>query len=395
MEAPFAKRMTCVASPIRELVATAKQLEKSGKRVLYANTGDPLRYDFDPPSSVVNGLIKAVKNRHNYYADSQGDLECRQAISKREKRINKTSIDPKDIVVTDGVSEALSFLTSILIEQGSQALLPGPSYPPYITRIEFFDGQCKFYKTDEENGWQPSVEDIEKNITSDTKFLLVINPNNPTGAVYSRNTLKEIINLAGQYKLTLVSDEIYDLLTFDAPVTSMSSLCKEIPLVVFNGFSKSMLITGWRLGYCYFMNMDDKHKQIKDYMIKLAQQRLSANTPSQKAVVEGLKSDSHIKGLNKKLKSRAKLSYKRLNKIPGISCVKPKGAFYIFPKIDLGKKWKTDKEFVVDFLNKQHVLFVPGSGFGKYGEDHVRIVILPKEDYLNEMFDRLEKYMSE
>ncbi len=393
MKSPFAKRMQCVTSPIRELVATANALEKNGKKVLYANTGDPLRYDFDPPSSVINGLIKAVKHRHNYYENSQGGLDCRQAISSREKRINKINVNPNNIIITDGVSEALSFLTSILIDSKSEALLPGPSYPPYITRIEFFGGKCRFYKTVEENGWQPSIEDIEKNITDKTKFLLVINPNNPTGAVYDKKTLKEIINLAGQYKLTLVSDEIYDLLTFDAPLVSMSSLAKEIPLIVFNGFSKSMLITGWRLGYCYFMNMDEKHKKIKDYMIKLAQQRLSANTPSQKAVIEGLKSDSHIKSVNKKLKTRAQLSYKRLNEIPGISCVKPKGAFYAFPKIDLEKKWKTDKEFVIDFLNKQHVLLVPGSGFGKYGEGHVRIVILPQENYLNEIYDRLEKFM--
>ncbi|MBI4895793.1 MAG: aminotransferase class I/II-fold pyridoxal phosphate-dependent enzyme, partial [Candidatus Aenigmarchaeota archaeon] len=226
MESPFAKRMACVTSPIRELVATAKQLEKSGKHVLYANTGDPLRYDFDPPPSVVKGLMKAVKNRHNYYADSQGELDCREAISKREKRVNNIHVDPNNIIITDGVSEALSFLTSILIESQSEALLPGPSYPPYITRIEFFDGRCNFYKTIEEDGWQPSVENIEKKITDKTKFLLVINPNNPTGAVYSKKTLKEIINLAGQHNLTLVSDEIYDLLTFDARLVSISSLCK-------------------------------------------------------------------------------------------------------------------------------------------------------------------------
>ena len=154
-----------------------------------------------------------------------------------------------------------------------------------------------------------------------------------------------------------------------------------------------MLITGWRLGYTYFLNIDEKHRQIKDYMVKLAQIRLSANTPSQRAVINGLKNDKHHKDINKKLRKRAKLSYKRLNEIPGISCAKPKGAFYIFPKIELGKRWASDRHFVTDFLHRYHVLTVPGSGFGKYGEGHIRIVTLPQESYLNQIFDRLERFM--
>ena len=389
----FAKRMQSVKSPIREFVANAKKYEEEGKDVLYSNTGDPLAYDFNPPANVIKGLIKAVKNRGNNYSDSQGDLECRHAIAEREKRINNVELSPKNIIITQGISEAVSFLSSIFIEKGSEALLPGPSYPPYITNIEFFGGTCRFYKTSEENNWQPHIEDIEKKITKKTKFLLVINPNNPTGAVYDKKTLKEIVNLAAQHKLTLISDEIYDVLTYDGKRINMSSLAAENPMIVLIGFSKSMLITGWRLGYCHFLNMDEKHRQIKDYMVKLAQVRLSASTPAQKAVIQGLKNDKHHKEITKKLKNRAKLSYKRLTQIPGISCIKPKGAFYIFPKIDLGKRWKNDKEFVTDFLHKRHVLTVPGSGFGENGEDHIRIVILPQEWYLNKIYDRLEKFM--
>ncbi len=389
----FAERTQHLYSAVREFDAIAKQMQKSGKKVLYASTGDPSKYDFDPPSSLADALSKAVKERHNYYADSQGDPELRKAIAEREKRINSAEVDPDNIIITDGLSEAMTFFISILCEKGTEALLPDPGYQPYISRVRFFDGKDVPYKTDEANQWQPDIRDIEKKINDKTRFLLMINPNNPTGAVYDKKTVKEIINLAGQHNLTLLSDEIYDVLSYDGKFTSSGSVCNDVPIVVFNGFSKSMLITGWRLGYVYFLNMDEKLNGIKDYMIKQCQGRLSANTPCQKAVIEGLKDDKHHEVIRSKLKKRADLSYKRLTEIPGISCVKPKGAFYIFPKIPVGKKWKNDDEFVRQFLDKEHVLVVKGSGFGDNGKNHIRITILPQEDYLNEIFDRLERFV--
>ncbi|MEM7817249.1 MAG: aminotransferase class I/II-fold pyridoxal phosphate-dependent enzyme [Candidatus Aenigmatarchaeota archaeon] len=391
----LAQRMSRVEYAIRDLVAEAQKLERAGKKVLYANIGDPQKYGFEPPRAMLEALHGAVHAGHNYYTDSEGDAECRQAIAERERRIGGAKIAPEDVIVTAGVSEAILFLNAALIEEGGEALLPGPGYPPYMSYANFFGGRPVFYRTAEENGWQPDISDVEKKITGRTKYLLVINPNNPTGAVYSKKTLKEIINLAGQHKLVLVADEVYDSLTFDKPFHSMAGLAAEagVPIIVFNGLSKGYMATGWRLGWACFVNADEQLNAVKEAMLKLARVRLCAPTPVQKAAIPMLRnSEKVLKKEVEALRERRDFSYKRLNEIPGISAAKPEGAFYIFPKIE-DAKWKDDKSFVLDLLHKKRVLAVHGSGFGGYGEGHFRIVFLPEVKILAEIYDRLEAFM--
>lgn len=394
----LSKRVSTIEYAIRDLVVEAQKVEKTGKKVLYANIGDPLKYDFSPPQAMMEALHAAVHAGHNYYGDSQGDLEFRQAIAEREKRVAHANITANDVIVTAGVSEAIMFLTAAVIENGDQALLAGPGYPPYISYTKFFGGEPVFYRTIEENGWQPDIRDMEKKISGKTKFLLVINPNNPTGAMYDRATLKEIANLAGQHNLTLVADEVYDLLSFDKKFTSMASIVGDVPMIGFNGLSKGYMATGWRTGWTYFVNADERMKEIKEGMMKQTRIRLCTATPFQKAAIPLLRgNDRHLENEMKRLRERRDLSFKRLNEIHGISAAKPEAAFYIFPKIEQSamKKggWKTDKEFVLDLLHTKQVLTVNGSGFGGYGDNHFRVVFLPAVETLEEIYDRIEDFM--
>ena len=394
----LAERTKSVTYAIRDLVVEAQKLERSGKKVIYANIGDPLKYDFSVPAPMAEALCTAIRDNHNYYSDSQGDFEFRQAIAAREHRMSGIRVPPEDIVVTAGVSEAILLLTAALVERGDEVLLPGPSYPPYIAYTTFFSGQPVFYRTAEEQGWQPDIIDIEKKLTDKTKFLLLINPNNPTGAVYSRRTLEEMVNLAGQHNLTLVSDEVYDSLVFDKPHYGAASLTTDVPVIGFNGLSKGYLATGWRIGWAYFANMDQLHEEIKEAMLRLARVRLCPSTPAQKAAINLLHGDNqHLTDVISRLRERRDFSFTRLNEIDGISATKPEAAFYIFPQInpETMRKggWHTDKEFVLDLLRTKHVLVVNGSGFGAHGENHFRVVYLPSMGTLSEVYDRIDDFV--
>jgi len=243
------------------------------------------------------------------------------------------------------------------------------------------------------------VDDIRKKINNRTTAIAVINPNNPTGAVYPPKVLKEIADIAAENKLLLISDEIYDGMSF-TPFTSPLTLAKDVPMVVFNGFSKVYLAPGWRLGYTVFNNPDGFLDDVKKAYMNEARLRICANTPVQRAAIAALKGPhNHVPETIRRLKERANYSYKRLNEIPGISAAKPEGAFYIFPKIEALSngpcdRWKDDKEFVLDVLNRAHVLFVHGSGFCQtYGNGHFRAVILPPMDTLEKAFDALDAFM--
>ena len=384
-------------SPIRDILKVAKELEAKGKEIYPFNIGDPNKFDFDTPQYLKDELIKLMKDKAGNYSTSTGDEELIDSLVKRENEKNKTNLTKDDVVVTQGISEGLIFLFSSVLEgKGGDILLPGPSYPPYLQWIKFFGGNAVGYKTDEENDWQPDIDDIRKKITEKTELLVVINPNNPTGAVYDKSTLKKVVDIAGENKLVLVSDEIYDQLIFgDIEHVGLSSLAKDIPLVGLNGFSKAYLMPGWRIGYIYFHNPSGELKELKAGIKSEATQRLSACTPIMRACAKAYTgSQDHIKELNKKLKERAEFAFDRFNEMNRISAVKPKGAFYIFPKVDLKGKWKNDEEFCVDVLNNTGIVFPYGSGFDPvYGKDHFRSVILPPIEMMAEAFDKMEKFM--
>ena len=392
------KRVRTIEYAIRDVIPYAKQVAKTGKKIYYLNIGDPNAFDFDTPPHIKEALVKAVESggKANAYSPSEGLPELREAISQKEKRVNNVAISPEDVIVTSGISEGIQMVMAALISPGDEILLPGPTYPPYISYARFFDGKPVTYKTNEENGWQPDIDDLRKKISKKTRAITIINPNNPCGALYESKVIKEILNLAGEHDITVLSDEIYDQIVFDKKFVSTAHLAKDIPVVGLNGFSKAYLMTGWRLGYLYFHNQQGRLKDLKDCVEKEARIRLCANTPVQKAGAAALNGpQDHLKTTVEKIKQRSNFAWKRLNEIDGISCAKPEAAFYVFPRIHgVGSKWKTDMDFTLSLLRETGVLFVHGSGFDPvYGAGHVRIVVLPPLDTLEKALDEIEGFM--
>lgn len=389
-------RVKGVEYAIREIAAVAHEVAKSGKKVYNLNIGDPVAYDFLTPEFVSNALFKASREGKNNYVNSLGVIELREEISRilNEKQNLKIGID--DILVTSGVTEGIYFIIAGLIENGKELLIPGPSYPLYINYAKFFDGKPVEYELNEEDDWEPNIEDLRKKITDKTQAILICSPNNPTGAMYGEKKIKEIINLAGEYDLPILSDDIYDQITYDKPYVCPASLTKDVPLIGLNGFSKTHLVTGWRLGYLYYHDPENKLDELKNGIAKMARARLSANSVAQFAAIEILRTlSNHTVEMVQKLKERRDYSYNRLRKIEGISCVKPNGAFYLFPKLDLKElgKWKDDKELVVDMLKETGVCTVYGSGFGDYGKGHMRITFLPEVEILEQVYNLMEEYL--
>ncbi|MDH5690286.1 MAG: aminotransferase class I/II-fold pyridoxal phosphate-dependent enzyme [Candidatus Bathyarchaeota archaeon] len=383
---------------IRDVIGHARELEKKGKDVIYLNIGDPLLFDFETPENIKAALIQAVKEGFNSYSPSEGILELREAICEKEKKIGGIDILPENVIISAGVSEGILMVLGALVDNGSEILVPGPTYPPYIAYTEFFGGKAVQYRTSEENEWQPDLDDVRSKITDSTRAIVIINPNNPCGALYDKKIVKAVTDLAGEYNIPVISDEIYDQIAYDELV-STANVAKDVPVIGLNGFSKVYLMTGWRLGYMYFIGQDEKTlEELREHVIKEARIRLSANTPVQKAAVEALRGpQNYISRMVEKLRERRDYSNKRLNEIDGISCAKPRGAFYFFPKVDgIGSTWKNDLAFVRDLLEQTGIVFVHGSGFGAaYGSGHFRGVFLPPIETLEKTFDRLARFMAQ
>lgn len=390
------ERVRTIEYAIRDIIVHAKQVAKTGKKIYYLNIGDPVAFDFETPKHIREALIRAVEEGANAYSPSEGLPELREAISQKEKRVNNIDVNPEDVIVTEGISEGIQMVMAALINSGDEILLPGPTYPPYISYAKFFGGKPVTYETIEGTGWQPNVDDLRSKISKKTKGIVIINPNNPTGALYDEKAVKQIVDLAGEHNLPVFSDEIYDQIVFGKRLVSTAYLARDVPVVGLNGFSKAYLITGWRLGYVYFHDQQGRLQEFKQCIEKEARIRLCANTPVQKAGVAALNGpQDHIKETVRKLRERRDYAWKRLNETEGISCAKPEAAFYVFPKIhDVGSRWKTDLEFALDLLRETGVLFVHGSGFDPtYGAGHVRGVILPPIETLEQALNELEKFM--
>jgi len=388
------KRTMGISYAIRDMLLPARELEKQGHEIIKLHIGDPNKFDFETPKHVRDALCAAVEKCDNGYEESEGNVELRKALIEKERVQNDLHVGLDDVIITNGVTESIQMICAATIDAGDEALVPGPSYSSYLEFPKFFGGKAVTYRTIEEEGWQPDIDDLRRKITPRTKFIAVINPNNPTGAVYSPKMLKQIADLAGEYDLFLISDEIYDLMTFEGEHHSPATLAKDVPVILVNGFSKVDLLPGWRLGYSVFHDQNGRLNEIKEAVQKQLRLRLSANAPCQMAVIEALNHPKdHLEGMRQKLKARGEFAYKRINEIPGLSCTMPQAAFYMFPKIE-SDHWKTDKEFVLDVLHNCHVLVVPGSGFcPEYGKDHFRMVFLPNIDILGKAFDSIESFM--
>lgn len=374
----------------------AEEVRRTGKKILYLNIGDPVKYGFETPPHVRNALKKAVDAGSNYYAESEGVKGLREAVAEKENSVNGAHVDARNVMITQGISEAISFLMGAIVNPGDEVLLPGPSYSPYMTYVKFFDGIPITYRTIEDRGWAPDLSDLESKVTARTRLILIINPNNPTGSVYSRNELSRILEIAASHHIPVAADEIYDRIIYDGGFTSVASIAKEVPLFGLNGFSKTYMMTGWRLGYLYLQDPGDEMKDVWDAVQRISRVRLCASTPIQFAGIEALRGpQGHINEMVSKLRRRRDLFWKRVNEIPGLFATKPKGAFYLFPRINaIGQRWKTDYEFVTELLKETGVLVVHGSGFDPiYGKDHFRAVFLPDETILTEAFDAIEDFM--
>ncbi len=383
-----------ISYAIREVVVYAKELERKGIEVLKLNIGDPIAYDFDTPQHIKDALYEAAENGYNGYAPSEGYEELRKEIANRERRRNGMDYDVDDICITTGVTEALQIFLAATLNEGDELLVPGPTYPQYNLITSFHGAKPVPYATIEEEGWQPDIEDMRKKINERTKGMVIINPNNPTGALYPPKIVKEMVDIAAEHDIVVISDEIYDDIVFEGRHHSTASLAKDAPIITFNGFSKVYLVPGWRMGYAIFNDADGKMEKIKNAFLRIARSRLCSPSICQVAMISALKgSQEHIAEMVKKLKERRDYAYRRLTEMEGISTSKPDGAFYIFPKIERNV-WKNDKEFVLDVLNEAHVLLVHGSGFCPvYGKGHFRAVILPPIETMEEAFNRMDVFM--
>ncbi len=381
---------------IADMFYPARQLEKRGIDVIRLNIGDPNRFDFSTPQHIRDALSNAAQNASHAYTETEGLMELREAIVERERRESGVHLSADDVFVTAGVTEALQMTMASVLDEGDEFLVPGPTYPPYNLFIKFFGGTPVSYRTIEEEDWRPDLDDLRDKIGPRTKGVSIINPNNPTGAVYSKKVLQEMVDIVGEHDLFLISDEIYDLMTFDGEHHSVASLADDVPVMIFNGFSKVFLVPGWRVGYVAFCDKTGMLDEIKASMVRQLGLRISANAPCQHACVEALNGPNDFLEENReKLRKRADLAYKRFNEIPGLSTRKPRAAFYIFPRIE-ADVWESDKDFVLDVLKSAHLLFVPGSGFcEQYGKGHFRSVLLPEIEVLEKAFDSLEQFMND
>jgi aspartate/methionine/tyrosine aminotransferase len=390
-------RVSTIEYAIRDIIEYAKKLEETGKQVTYLNIGDPVKFDFDTPGHVKQALFEAVNAGENWYSPSEGLPELREAICEKEKRINGVDVSPERVIVTTGVSEAIFMVMAAIVDKGDEILVPGPTYPPYTSYAHFFSGTPVPYRTVEEEAWQPDVDDIRSKISAKTRGLVLINPNNPCGAVYDETILKRIIDVAAENQLLVISDEIYDRIVYEKRFVSTAAVSKSYPVVGLNGFSKVYLATGWRLGYFYFHDPDGRLESLEQCIKKESRIRLCTNTPVQKAGVAALNGpQKHVGEMVEKLQRRRDYACKRLTEIEGISCTKPMGAFYVFPKIEgVGTRWKTDLDFVLDVLKRVGLLFVHGSGFCRtFGIGHFRGVFLPPIEVLEGALNKLDRFMS-
>jgi len=392
------RRAAGVEYAIRDVVVKAEEVRKTGRRIVQLNIGDPVKYGFETPPNIRQAMKLAVDKGANYYSASEGLRELRDAIAEKENIINKAEIEPRNVIVTQGISEAIMFLMGSIVNPGDEVLLPGPCYSPYLTYTKFFDGKAVTYRGVEENGWAPDLVDLEHKINERTRLIIVINPSNPTGSVYSKQELTKIVEIAQSHNIPIAADEIYDRIIYDGNFTSVASIAKSTrtPMLGLNGFSKAYLMTGWRLGYMYVQDPDGKLRDVWDGIERMSRVRLCASTPTQMAAIEALTGpQDHIATMVAELKRRRDYAWKRANAISRISAAKPSGAFYLFPKLNLeGTKWKNDEEFVMDLLKETGVLLVHGSGFDpQYGKDHFRAVFLADQQLLGEAFNAIEEFM--
>jgi alanine-synthesizing transaminase len=376
---------------VRDIIVLANEVAKSGKEMLYLNIGDPNIYDFKPPEHLVKSTYEAMLKNHNGYAPSSGIKEAVDAIGKEAERKGITNVH--DIFVTTGASEAIDICLTALVNDGENVLTPTPGYPLYTAIASKLQMMENPYYLNEENGWLPDIEDIKSKINDKTKAIILINPNNPTGSLYTTENLQAIIDLALEHDLVIFADEIYDKLLFDGKKhVSIASMNKDVSCITFGGLSKNYMVPGFRIGWGIVSGRKEILSDYIEAINKILRARLSANHPEQYGIKISLEGDqSNLAEANLKLTKRRDMTVEMLNSIEGISCVKPEGAFYAFPQLH---GIESDAHFVAELIKETGVVVVPGSGFGQVpGTNHFRVVFLPNEQILEKAYSSIGNFL--
>ena len=392
-----AARTRSFSYAIRNIVVEAKKVEAAGRKVRYLNIGDPIPFGFNTPPHLIEAVARAMRDGHNGYTASAGILPAREAVAA-EYQQRGVAMTPDRVILTSGTSEGIELALGAMADAGDEVLVPTPTYPLYTAVLGKLGARAVYYRTDPSNGWLPDLDDIKRLMGPATRALVLIDPNNPTGAVYPEATRRALIELANRSGVPILADEVYSDLAFDGPAPLLGSLDNDAPILSFSSMSKAYLAPGWRAGWLT-VGRSDRLNDVLGAIKKLADGRLCSPGPMQFGIQAALTEDrSHQREFVKALRERADLSVKRLSAMKGVEVVPPQAAFYVMPKINL-PPGRTDEDFVLALLRETGILCVYGSGFGTRPEHgFLRIVFLASPAELNTIYDDFgaftERYLS-
>ncbi len=386
-----ATKVASIKYAVRDILSVAAEAQEKGLEMLYLNVGDPNIFDFETPEVIVEAASKALRDNRNGYAPSDGIPQALEAIRENAERAGIRSI--QDVFISNGCSEGIEIALSALCNEGENILTPSPGYPLYTALVSKLCLEMNPYFLDENNGWQPDLEDMAKRINYKTRAIVLINPNNPTGSVCTEETLRGIIALAREHSLLIIADEIYGELTLDGAVhIPLASLDAEVPVLTFDGLSKAFLAPGLRVGWGVLSGKESLLRDYRGAVAQLCRARLSSNHPQQYAIQPCLRDKSHLPALREKVGRRRDITVEMLNAVDGISCVSPKGAFYAFPRLDVPQE--EEQDFIANMIRATGVVVVHGGGFGQRPNTaHFRVVFLPPEEILRKAYGKIGEYV--
>ncbi len=392
------KKLEGVCYDIRGPVLNhAYRLEEEGHKILKLNIGNPAPFGFDAPDEIIADVIHNIRSAQGY-VESRGLFAARKAIMQDTQRQGVQGVDVGDIFLGNGVSELIVMANQALLNDGDEVLIPSPDYPLWTAAVKLAGGEPVHYICDEESDWQPDLQDIRSKLTDKTRAIVIINPNNPTGSVYEKSMLEALVSIAREHKLIIFADEIYSKIVYDEfEHIPLAKLAEDITCVTFNGLSKAYRLAGFRSGWLYISGTKNMAREFMQGIEMLASMRLCANVPAMFAVQTALGGYQSIKDLilpGGRLKEQRDVAWEGITSIPGVSCVKPKGAIYLFPKIDRKMyRFEDDQQLILDFLLRERVLLVQGSAFNWAKPDHFRIVFLPQIADLKDAVDKFARFI--
>jgi len=391
---PVSARVNAFSYAIRNIVAEARKVEAGGRKVQYLNIGDPVQFGFRTPPHLIEAVERAMRDGQNGYVASAGIEPARRAVADEYTR-RGMPVSPDRVVITQGTSEGIELALSVLVNPGDEVLVPTPNYPLYTALLAKLGARAVYYRTDPEQHWQPDLADIRRQTTAATRALVVIDPNNPTGAVYPESTRRALIEFADSAGITILADEVYGDVSFDGPTPLLGSLAPDAPILSFSSLSKAYLAPGWRTGWLV-VGRSPRLDEVLTAVRKMADGRLCSAGPMQYAVAPALEGDrSHQLEFASSLRTRAELTSRRLNAIAGMRCVTPRAAFYAMPQVQL-PPGRTDEDYVLGLLRAAGILCVYGSGFGMPADQgYFRIVFLASPAELDSIYDRMRDFTAD